>query len=133
MHITENRSVGPNAAEQTLGSFLQQYDKIGHFAANYANAIGRLLNTTIKYHIIGDPDEEKTQELIKQCLLENYPYKIIRTLSPTEDISVLEELGYESNEDPVLYIRVNERSSAPITQTDAIHETSIEMLDSSLT
>ena len=133
MHITENRSVGPNAAEQTLGSFLQQYDKIGHFAANYANAIGRLLNTTIKYHIVGDPDEEKTQELIKQCLLENYPYKIIRTLSPTEDISVLEELGYESNEDPVLYIRVNERSSAPITQTDAIHETSIEMLDSSLT
>lgn len=130
-HLTENGAVSPSAAEQTLGSFLQQYDKIGHFAANYANAVGRLLNTTLKYHIVGDPDEDKTQELIKQCLLENYPYKIIRTLSPTDDISVVEKFGYNPNESPVLYIRIDDTFSAPITQTDNIHATSIEMLRSS--
>ncbi|MCL0042915.1 DUF255 domain-containing protein [Dehalococcoidia bacterium] len=130
-HLTENGSVSPSTAEQTLGSFLQQYDKIGHFAANYANAVGRLLNTTLKYHIVGDPDEDKTQELIKQCLLENYPYKIIRTLSPTDDISVVEKFGYKPDESPVLYIRIDDTFSAPITQTDNIHATSIEMLRSS--
>lgn len=130
-HLTENGPVSPTAAEQTLGSFLQQYDKIGHFAANYANAVGRLLNTTLKYHIVGDPDKDKTQELIKQCLLENYPYKIIRTLSPTDDISIVEEFGYKPDESPVLYIRIDDTSSAPITQTDNIHATSIEMLRSS--
>ena len=93
--------------------------------------MGRLLNTTLKYHIVGDPGEDKTQELIKQCLLENYPYKIIRTLSPTDDISVVEEFGYKPDESPVLYIRIDDTYSAPITQTDNIHATSIEMLRSS--
>jgi uncharacterized protein YyaL (SSP411 family) len=131
MHITENKSLRPGAAEQTLGSFLQQYDKIGHFAANYANAVGRLLNKTVKYHIVGDPDRGETRQFILQCLQENYPYKIIRTFNPVEDTEILKEFGYEYTRLPVLYIRIDQTSSAPITTTDKVHESLIAMLGAS--
>lgn len=120
-HLTGDEQYSAMATT-TLRQFTDEYQQLGYFASNYANAVEHALSYPTHVVIVGDPTTESTRQLITAAFGTYHPWLLVQTLSPNDpaDRDQIAERGYPANDQPQAYVCVGQTCSAPISNADEL-------------
>jgi uncharacterized protein YyaL (SSP411 family) len=103
-------------AEETLKRFVEIYPHFGFMAAGYAIAVDIFLNEPTTVRILGSPEEAGTKGLLAEAHRVYDPRKIIQVLDPKKDSETIRAFGFPNTEQPIAYVCVGTRCTAPIIE-----------------
>jgi uncharacterized protein YyaL (SSP411 family) len=93
-----------DAARRTLGGFAGLFQQYGLFAAEYAQAVSRLLDPPVRVTVVGSPADALTAQMIRAAGRARIPFLSLEIIDPQTYGEDLAETGYGYAGSPVAYI-----------------------------
>jgi len=116
LHLLTRGEEYQQVAEGVLKAFASSYHAFGLMAAAYGLAVAEYLNPWAEINIVGSPDDERVQDLLKGALALPVPYRIAQVLDPACDGARLTELALPSQPSPAAYVCYGTVCLPPVTE-----------------
>ena len=91
-------------AKELLLSLDGVYRNYGLAAAAYAAAVIRFIEPQVSVTVVGPPEEELTQALLRAALEIKAPLRTVQLLDPDADLEHIVRAGYSTAEGPCAYL-----------------------------
>jgi uncharacterized protein YyaL (SSP411 family) len=121
-HIT-GTDMYRQTAKRTLAPFTTDFLKYSFWAAPFALAVERCIESTYEFIVIGKAGAEGTAELIRKSYTYDDPDRVVVHLDPDRDKKRLSSLGYEYGGKPVLYVCTEKACFPPVKPGDSLKKT----------
>lgn len=103
-----------DAARRSLESYSGSFQEFGLFAAEYAQAIARLLDPPVRVTVVGAPQDEVTSEMIRAACRARIPFRSLEVIDPDVYGEDLAETGYAYEGSPVAYVCIGSSCQPPV-------------------
>jgi uncharacterized protein YyaL (SSP411 family) len=114
-------------AQSTLEAFATFYQRLGHFAAAYAQAAHVFLAPHTQVNIVGDTEHERTRALLQAALTLDHPSRTVQVLHPERDAGRLHDLLLPDRPSPAAYVCFGTVCSPPLRRAKELAETAESM------
>lgn len=126
-HITGDK-VYRETAKHTLMPYSTEYAKYTFWAAPFAHAATRCIETSYEFLVLGPPDDPRTKALVKKAYMFDDPDRVVVALDPSADKARIDDLGYEYEGEPILYV-CSEKACFPPVGPDGTLDKTRESID----
>lgn len=121
-HMTGNEAYR-DTARRALAPFTAEYLKYSFWAAPFALAVERVLETAYEFTVIGSIFEDGTMDLVTRSFLYDDPDRVVVVLDPVRDKDRIAKLGYRYTGTPVLYVCSEKACFPPVKPGESLDKT----------
>ncbi len=114
-------------ARKTLRAFARDYHMFGHFTAGYGCAVDLFYYKPIYVIIIGKQESPKTTMLRKAATRIYLPSRIVQTLDPETEPSLVEKMRFPIGSEPKAYVCLEQSCHAAVEEPDRLKDVMLDL------